>query len=160
MLTSNRFTVHIEGTHSVHIPDAIGDAFAKAGHQRIAVKAYFKDRTLDFHCKLHHYKERYLITFGKRNQKALGIYPSDFFELQLFEDQTKYGVEVPEAFQAVLESDPEGAALFEQLTPGRQRGLIYYIARFKRAQTQVDKTLIIFENLKSGIKDPRLLIKA
>ena len=31
MLTSKQFTVHIEGTHSVHIPDAIGDAFAKAG---------------------------------------------------------------------------------------------------------------------------------
>ncbi|MEQ3656111.1 MAG: YdeI/OmpD-associated family protein [Dokdonia sp.] len=160
MLSSKRFTVHLDGTHGIHIPDAIGDAFAKAGHQRIAVRAYFEDRTLDFHCKLHRYKERYLIVFGKRNQNALGMYPSDFFELQLFEDQTKYGVEVPEAFQAVLDSDPEGAALFENLTPGRKRGLIYYIARFKRTQTQVDKTLIIFNNLKSGVKDPRLLIKA
>ena len=166
LLISAKFTVHLEGTHAVVIPDGVGSAFlptgqagAKAGHARVAVKAYFEGKELDFHGKLHYYKEQYLISFGKRYQKVLGIFPSDFFELQLLEDTSIYGVEVPEPFQAVLDSDLEGAAIFESLTPGRKRGLIYYISRFKTPQTQIDKSLIIFENLKRGIRDPKEIIK-
>ncbi len=158
-LISERFTVHVEGTHAVIIPDDVGCAFAKAGHARVAVKAYFEGNELDFHGKLHFYKEQYLISFGKRYQKALGVFPTDFFELQLLEDKSKYGVEVPASLQAVLDSDPKGAAIFESLTPGRKRGLIYYVSRFKTAQTQIDKSLIIFENLKRGIRDPKEIIK-
>lgn len=165
MLHSDKFeatlagTISSTGSHSIVIPDGIAHAFAKAGHKRVAIKAYFEDNTIEFHGALHHYKGQYLISFGKRYQKALGIFPSDYFELQLFEDQSKYGVEVPESLQAVMDSDPEGFDLFEQLTPGKQRSLIYYVARFKREQTQVDKALIIFENLKRGIRDQRELVK-
>jgi uncharacterized protein YdeI (YjbR/CyaY-like superfamily) len=159
MMTSDRFTVHIEGTHAVVIPDDVGNAFAKSGHSRVAVKAFFKANEFDFHGKIHLFKGQYLISFGKRYQKAIGVFPTDFFELQLIEDTSKYGVEVPASFQAVLDSDPEGAVIFENLTPGRKRGLIYYIARFKTAQTQIDKSLIIFENLKRGLRDPREIIK-
>lgn len=165
MLISERFEVTLSGTiattgsHSVLIPIEIASAFAKAGHKRIAIKAFFKNKEINFHGALHFYKEQYLISFGKRYQKELGIFPSDYFELQLLEDQSKYGVEVPGALQAVMDSDPEGFELFESLTPGKKRSLIYYIARFKTEQTQVDKALIIFSNLKRGIRDQRELLK-
>jgi hypothetical protein len=166
MLISERFEVTLSGTiattgsHSVLIPIEIASAFAKAGHKRIAIKAFFENKEINFHGALHFYKEQYLISFGKRYQKELGIFPSDYFELQLLEDQSKYGVEVPGALQAVMDSDPKGFELFESLTPGKKRSLIYYIARFKTEQTQVDKALIIFSNLKRGIRDQRELIKS
>lgn len=165
MLTSKRFEVHLSGampstgSPTVIIPDEIATAFAKAGHKRIAVKAFYEDRSLHFHGTLHFYKEQYLISFGKRYQKELGIFPSDYFELQLQEDTSKYGVDVPESLQAVMDSDPEGFELFEKLTPGKKRSLIYYVSRFKTPQTQVDKALTIFENLKMGITDYRELVK-
>ena len=165
MLISKRFEVHLTGaipstgSPAVIIPDEVASAFAKAGHKRIAIHAFYGDNTLHFHGTLHFYKEHYLISFGKRYQAALGIYPSDYFELQLLEDTTKYGVEVPESLQAVMDSDPEGFALFEKLTPGKKRSLIYYISRFKTAQTQVDKSLMVFENLKLGMTDYLQLVK-
>lgn len=159
LLKSKRIPVHIEGTHSIVIPDNIGDTFRNGGHSRVAVTAFFEDKTFGFHGKLHKYKEQYVISFGKRYQKELGVFPSDFFEVQLKEDTSRYGVDVPEAFQAVLDSDPDGAALFELLTDGKKRSLIYFIKRIKREQTQVDKTLIIFENLKRGVTDQRELVK-
>jgi len=159
MLISEKFEVTITGTHGLVIPDKHASAFAKAGHKRIAIRASFQGKVLDFHGALHFYKEEYLISFGKRYQKELGVFPSDYFEIQLFQDQSKYGVEVPEALQAVMDSDPEGYDLFENLTPGKKRSLIYYVARFKTEQTQVDKALLIFENLKRGIRDQRELIK-
>ncbi|WP_161555201.1 YdeI/OmpD-associated family protein [Dokdonia sinensis] len=159
MLESKRIPVYIQGTHRIEIPDDIGNTFREAGHTRVAVTAYFEKNSFAFHGKLHKYKEEYVISFGKRYQKELGIFPSDFFEVQLREDTSTYGVEVPEAFQAVLDSDPDGASLFEQLTDGKKRSLIYFVKRIKREQTQVDKTLIIFENLKRGITDQRELVK-
>ena len=166
MLKSKRFEVHLSGmmpstgSPSIVIPDEYALAFAKAKQKRVAIKAFFENRIIHFHGSLHFYKEQYLISFGIRYQKELGIFPSDYFELQLFEDTSKYGVSVPDSLQAVMDSDSEGFALFERLTPGKKRSLIYYVARFKTSQTQVDKSLIIFDNLKIGITDFRELVKA
>ena len=158
-LTSIRFPVSLEGTHGVNIPNAVGDPFREAGHKRVRITAYFQDKILHFHGALHYRNGDYIISFGKRYQKELGIFPSDFFELQFFEDQSKYGVDMPEEFQAVLDSDLEGAAIFEQLTAGKKRSLIYYITRFKTAQSRIDKSINILENLKHGIRDPKTLIR-
>lgn len=159
MQTSARFEVTIEGTHGLAIPDEIAQPFIDKGHSRIAIKAFFEDREISFHGKLHRYKERFMISFGKRYQKELGVDVHDFFELILLEDTSKYGVEMPEEFQAVLDSDPEAMQWFEDLSDGKKRSLIYYIIRFKNQQTRIDKALIITENLKLGITDPRELLK-
>lgn len=165
-LQSAVFEVTVTGTHTVLIPDEYAVAFAKAGsknqetgYKRVAVKAFYKERVLEFHGALHRYQGQYVISFGKRYQKELGVIPSDYFKLQLLEDQSKYGVVVPEALKAVMDSDPAGLEIFETLTPGRKRGLIYYIARFKTEQTQIDKSLLIFENLKRGIREPKEIIR-
>ncbi len=123
------------------------------------VKAFFKENIIEFHGALRLYQGDYLIRFSKRYQKELGVFPSDFFEFQLFENTTTYGVEIPEALQAVMDSDSIGFSYFKKLTDGRKRGLIYYIIRFKNKQKQVDKSLLIFKNLKRGITNPRELIK-
>jgi hypothetical protein len=98
--------------------------------------------------------------FGKRYQKELGIFPNDYFQLQFFEDDSKYGVDVPEELDAVLLSDYEAYEIFETLTPGKQRGLIYAIARYKNSQTRIDKSILICENLKRGVRNPMELLKS
>ena len=159
MLQSPPFEVFITGTHSLLIPDAIGLSFRNAKQQRVAIKASFNASEISFHGKLHYVKEQFIISFGKRYQKELGVTLQDFFTLQLFEDTTKYGVEMPEEFAAVLESDPEAFERFEALSNGKKRSLIYFIIRIKNVQTRVDKALNISENLKRGITDLKEVIK-
>lgn len=159
MLSSEPFEVTITGTHAVHIPAFYMLPFIEAGHKRIKLLASFKNRELVFYGAIRKYKGVYLMSFGKRYQKEMGIDKADYFRLQLFENDTKYGVEMPEEFQAVLESDPQAAEGFERLTDGKKRSLIYYIARFKSSQLKIDKALIITENIKLGITDGRELIK-
>lgn len=141
------------------LPNIVGDAFVKSGHKRVLLKAFSKEKTVETHVALRYIQEAYRIYFGQRHQKNLEIVPLDIFEVQLIEDTSKYGVEAPEAFKAVLQSDPDAAAVFDTLTDGKKRGIIYQIKRYKSEQTQVDKTLIIFENLKKGIRDSRDLLK-
>ena len=159
MLSSPKFEVKIEGTHGLLVPEIIAQPFVDAKHSRVALKAYFEGREIAFHGKLHFYSGRYMISFGKRYQKQLGVDRSDFFELQLFEDTSEYGVEMPEEFKVVLETDEEAHECFRKLTDGKKRSLIYYITRFKNSQTRIDKALVISENMKMGITDQRELVK-
>lgn len=159
MLQSSKFEVTIFGTHGILIPLSIALQFINAGQTRVAIKGFFKTSEIFFHGKLRLQKEIYILSFGKRYQKALGVSIEDSFKLQLFEDTSKYGVEMPESFEAVLKNDWEAMEQFENLTSGKKRSLIYYIKRFKNVQTQIDKALIISENLKMRITDQKQLIK-
>lgn len=159
ILVSPTFEVSIEGTHALVIPDVIAAPFIKAKQNRVAFKAFFEGNEIFFHGKLHRYQNRYVISFGKRYQKELGIAKNDLFTLQLIENTSKYGVEMPEELQAVLESDLEAFECFERLTDGKKRSLIYIIRRIKNSQTRIDKALIISENLRMGVTDLRELTK-
>ncbi len=154
------FELSIKGMHSLVIPEEIARMFTEKGHSRVRVKAQFEGKILEFHAALKQYQGNYVMTFGKRYQKELGIFPNDYFQLQLFEDTSKYGVEVPEELEAVLQSDEDARQIFESFTPGKIRSIIYAIARYKGAQTRIDKSLILAENMKRGIRDQREIFKA
>lgn len=159
MLRSNKFEVTITGTHGVIVPLREVQPFLDNGHSRVALKAFFNEKEISFHGKLHQRNEEILISFGKRYQKELGVMTSDFFQLQIIEDTTEYGVEMPEELSTVLETDPKAFELFKKLTDGKKRSLIYYILRLKNTQTRVDKALMICENLTMGITELKQLIK-
>ena len=154
------FEVAISGTHNISIPDKMAVPFIEAGKSRVQVKATFEDRSISFHAALRKYQGHYVMMFSKSKQKELQLLPNDQFQLQLFEDTSTYGVEVPEEFEAVLSSDLEAFKIFESFTKGKQRGIIYMITRFKDSQRKIDKTLILCENLKRGIRENKELLKA
>ena len=156
---SKRFEVTVEGTHAVYLPEEIVTPFLQGNNTRVKVKAFFEENEIEFHAALRKRLGRYVMTFGKRYQKELGIFPSDYFQMELFEDTTKYGVLMPKEMQAVFESDPEASEIFENFSDGKKRSLIYYVKRFKTSQTRIDKALMISENIKMGIIDQRELVK-
>jgi len=158
MLRSQKFEVGITGTHSVRIPKEEALPFLENGHSRVAFNAYFEGNEISFHGKLHQRNNEILISFGKRYQKELCVTTSDFFQLQIIEDTTTYGVEMPEELSAVLETDVKAFERFNKLTDGKKRSLIYYILRIKNTQTRVDRALMICENLTMGITDLKQLV--
>ncbi|GAA4276212.1 YdeI/OmpD-associated family protein [Aquimarina mytili] len=153
------FETSLVSSHSIIVPLEIAQYCLDQKHKRVLIEITFNNQTISFHAALQKLNEEYRITFNAANQKKLGVFPSDYFTVQLFEDTSKYGVEMPEEFDAVLQSDPEAFEIFESLTDGKKRSLIYYILKIKRSQTRIDKALIITENLKIGIRDNRELIK-
>ena len=154
------FEVCIRGSHSLIIPDQYALMFTEKGHSRVKVVAQFEGKTLEFHAALQRYQGNFVMTFGKRYQKELGIFPNDYFQLQFFEDLSKYGVEMPEELEEVLNSDEDARQIFESLTHGKIRSVIYSISRYKNTQTKIDKSLILADNLKRGVRDPRDFFKS
>ncbi|WP_378184113.1 YdeI/OmpD-associated family protein [Aquimarina sp. SS2-1] len=149
----------LQSTHSILIPNEIVTPFVIQKHRRIVVYIQFESRSVQFHAALQRRNELYFVMFSKKNQKQLDIFPSDYFKVQLLEDTSKYGVEMPEELEAVLQSDPEASEIFESFTDGMKRSLIYYVLGFKNSQTRIDKALMITENIKLGIRDKKQILK-
>jgi len=158
-MISEKFETFITASSVVEVPESIAIPFYEKGYKRVQLIAEAKDKRLSVHVALRKVKGSFAVYFGKRNWKSLGLQLGDSIILQLQEDTTKYGVEMPEALQAVLDSDWEAYECFKNLTDGKKRSIIYYIRRYKNTQTQVDKSLLISERLKMGIQDSRLLMK-
>jgi len=126
--------------------------------KRIKAKASFEGKELHLHAAFQKRNGNYYMMFSMHYQKELDIFPNDYFQLQFFEDDSKYGVEMPEELQAVLMSNHEAFQIFEAFTPGKQRGIIYGVLSYKVSQTRIDKSILICENLKRGIRhNPDLL---
>jgi hypothetical protein len=160
MLKSTKFEVTLADKQSIILPEEFILDFIKAHHRRVKVVASFNDTSIAFYAALKREKTGlFRIYFSKNKQKELGLFMNDYFEIQLFEDKSKYGAQMSEELEAVLLSDYEAYTIFENLTAGKKRSIIYAISRYKSSQTRVDKALILTENLKRGIIDQKLWLK-
>lgn len=160
-LKSKPFEITVTGSYySLLLPLEIIQPFLDKKLKRVKAKATFEGKVLEFHGGLQKRHENYYMMFGKRYQKELGVFSNDYFQLQFFEDDSKYGVEMPEELDAVLGSDYEAFQIFDSFTDGKKRGIIYAIARYKNTQTRIDKSLLICENLKRGIRHNPDLLKS
>ncbi|SMO61015.1 YdeI/OmpD-associated family protein [Gracilimonas mengyeensis] len=93
------------------------------------------------------------ITINKKRMKAFGIDKGDEVEVTITLDHSKYGMEVPEELEALLEQDDEGERRFEMLTPGRQRYIIHYVSQVKSSQKRIDRAILLINNLKKQPED-------
>lgn len=160
-MKSETFEITVTGKYySLQLPKHVVKPFIEKNMKRVMVTASFQEKELTFHAAIQKRNGSYYMMFGKRHQKELGVFPNDYFQLQLFEDTSKYGVEMPEELDAVFLSDYEALEIFETFTAGKKRGIIYAISRYANSQTRIDKSLLLCENLKRGIRDNRMLLKS
>lgn len=161
MLKSEPFEITITGSYySLLLPENIIRPFLEKNLKRVKVTASFQGTGLTFHAAIQKRNGSHYMMFGKRYQKKLGVFPNDYFQLQFFEDDSKYGVEMPEELIAVLHSDQEALQIFETFTDGKKRGIIYGILSYATSQTRIDKSILVCENLKRGIRHNPDLLKS
>jgi uncharacterized protein YdeI (YjbR/CyaY-like superfamily) len=69
---------------------------------------------------------------------------------------------MPEELEELLLQDPEGDMYFHELTPGKQRNLIYMVSKPKGVDTRIKKALVIVQHLKEvkGQLDFKMLNEA
>lgn len=160
MLKSEKIEVSLRNPMQIVIPEDTLKAFIIRGDKRIRVKAEFENKGLEFHAALKKFDDNsYCIYFSKAKQKELGLFMNDYFRVQFFEDQTKYGVEMPEELEAVFESDPVAFRIFEEFSPGKKRSLIYSILRVKNSDLRINKALNFCKNIKLGVTNQREWLK-
>ncbi|TYA92298.1 YdeI/OmpD-associated family protein [Seonamhaeicola marinus] len=160
-MKSKIFEVGLLDQYHIYIPEDVFRPFVEAKHSRVKIKASHQTKSIEFYAAVKKDKNTgdYKIMFGNRLQKSLGLFMNDYFSMQIFQDTSKYGVDMPEELDAVFKSDLEAFQIFENLTAGKKRSIIYAVARYKTSQTRIDKALIACENLKKGETNPMKIFK-
>ena len=82
----------------------------------------------------------------RRQLEAAGLDPARL-TVHLAADESRYGAPMPEELAAVLAEDALFDAYFHELTPGKQRNLLYLVGKYKGADTRLRKAVAIAEYL-------------
>ena len=136
------------GWHYLPVEKSVNDRFGFTGNSRRVVCTLNGVET--FPCGLMPHDGGYFIMVNKAVRTRLRIEPGHNVKVVLTKDESKYGLPMPEEFREVLDQDPDGDRLFHALTPGKQRNILYYIAKLKDIDKRIHVGLIYIEHLKNN----------
>lgn len=91
----------------------------------------------------------YFILINQDICKQYDLAPEEEVTLMIAPDDSEYGMPLPEELAELWAVDEEAYRVFHLMTPGKQRGLIYQVAKPKGAETRIKKAVQISEYLKS-----------
>jgi len=99
-----------------------------------------------FPCGLNHLGDgNFFIILGKEKMKKSQVAFGEEVHFSIEEDPNPLGVEVPEVLQVLLDQDPAAKAVYDTLTEGKKRSLIFSIQKVKNMDLQVQKILTFLE---------------
>ena len=94
-------------------------------------------------------KGNYFITVSKAVRERFGLAEGQPATLEILPDNSAYGIPLPAEAAELWDIDPEAYAYFHQLTPGKQRSLLYQIDKLKSPEARARKAVQIHDYLKS-----------
>jgi Bacteriocin-protection, YdeI or OmpD-Associated/Domain of unknown function (DUF1905) len=145
------------GMHYVMVNDEMLTPFLSKKIKRVVCKI---NDSLDFHCAFMPKKEGgFYINIGSSVCNALNLKLGDDITLSFSEDTSEYQFDMPEELTEVFYQDPDAFAIFDRLTDGNKRSLIYLVNAVKSSEKRIERALRIVEKLKIGITKPQLIMK-
>ena len=103
-----------------------------------------------FQCALMPWGEIFYIIVNKQKRDDIGIVAGDMVNVELVKDESKYGLPMPEEFREVLDQDLDGDRMFHCLTKGKQRSILYLLAKPKDIDIRIHYALLIVKHLKDN----------
>ena len=143
--TLKKFNSNLWGHHII-VPEKMALPFVEGDNRRVFCSLNGEH---EFHCALMpHGDGDFFININKEIRTKLGLRIGQEVKVVLTKDKSEYGMEMPEELGELLSMDDEGNTFFHALTPGRQRTLIYMVAKPKTTDTRLKKAIVIVEFLK------------
>lgn len=145
------------GMHYIILDNSVANKFLQNGNKRILCKL---NDEIEIHCAIMPSKDgNYYINIGLKYCKQLNIEEGSKVKAVFSPDDSEFQFEMPEELQAVLDTDPEAQNIFNLLTKGKQRSLIYLITLVKSSDKKIERALLITKKLKEGITSPKIILK-
>ncbi len=146
--------------HYVPVPQDIAEKLMEDKNRRVI--CYFDNDIKSYAALMHKGDGTFFINVRKELHKKLGVKLGDPIHIKIEKDISEYGMPMPEELGELLALDDEGSHYFHQLTPGKQRSLIYMVSKPKRVDTRIKKAVVIVDFLKhnKGVLDYKLLNEA
>ena len=92
---------------------------------------------------------------NKELRKASGVKGGDVVRIVMEIDTDERLVEVPEDFQAILDTNPDAKTFFDGLTASYRGKYVTWITSAKKAETRTARLEKVIEKLLNKVKDPQ-----
>jgi Domain of unknown function (DUF1905)/Bacteriocin-protection, YdeI or OmpD-Associated len=118
------------------IPAEVVNQFDNKRHTRLicTINEHFS-----FQCGLNHLGDgNFFVIVGSQKMKEIGKKSGDKVRFEIEEDPNPLGVDIPEVLEAVLEQDEELKSIYENLSLGKQRSVIFAIQKIKSIDKQIE----------------------
>lgn len=93
-----------------------------------------------FQCGLNHLGDgNFFVIISKKNLDLSDAIPGEEIEFELAIDPNPLGVEVPEILKVLLEQDEVLKSLYDELSDGKKRNIIFGINRIKNVDLQIER---------------------
>ena len=143
--------------HYILLEKKVVSLFTKDGNKRVICRI---NDQIEFHCAMMPKKEGgHFINIGSTICKKLKIKEGSKVTATFLPDNSEHQFEIPEELKEVLNTDPYANNIFQTLTKGNQRGLIYLVTQVKTSNKRIERSLKIAARLKNGITSPRTILK-
>ena len=141
----------------IYFPEKEIEEYGLKPMDRIKV-SFDKDRYI--HCALKKDKSgTYCIYLGKFFREKSGISLGQEVQVNIEKDESDLGMEMPVEMDEVLAIDEEAMKVWNDITPGRKRSALYFIAKAKQEETRIKRALLVAENLKLGFINPNQITR-
>ncbi len=99
----------------------------------------------------------WFINVNQQLREKLQLHDGSPLYVLLLPDTTEFGMPMPEELEECLNQDEAAKSLFNALTPGKQRNLIYIVSTVKSNAIKMRRALVIAAHIKAY---PKLDFKA
>jgi uncharacterized protein YdeI (YjbR/CyaY-like superfamily) len=93
-------------------------------------------------------KTCWYILINQQLRSILEIEEGNKVNIKIERDPSEFGHEVQEEFTVMLDQDDEANQIFSNLSPGKQRSLIYLVTKVKNPESRMKKSLAIMHHLR------------
>ena len=127
------------GYFFLKIDAEIVNEFEKKRHTRLVC---ILDEKITFRCGLNHLGDgNFFVIVAGKCLEQLNKKVESLIQFKIEEDPDQLGVEMPEVLEALLSQDEELKLIFDKITDGKKRSLIYTILKIKDLDKQVQTTI-------------------
>ena len=127
------------GYFFLKIEAEIVNQFERKRHTRMVCVL---DEKITFRCGLNHLGDgNFFVIVAGKCLEQLNKKVGSLIHFQLKEDPDQLGVEMPEVLEALLSQDDDLKSIFERITDGKKRTLIYTILKTKDIDKQVQTSI-------------------
>jgi hypothetical protein len=131
----------------VKVKENIANKHIREGNRRIICTLA---DNVKIHAALMPSKDSWFILINKGIQKKLGLVPGKSIQIHIEDDNSEYGMPMPDELRFILEEEETICNYFHELTPGKQRNLIHIVNSVQNQDSRVRKSLAIADTLRDG----------
>jgi hypothetical protein len=144
--TLENFNTRLWSYH-IKVPPGVVKSFL-AGDKRVVCTL---NGVLEIQCAIMPAGEdTWFINLNKKVRDQLKLKEGSKVNVVLVKDESEFGMPFPDELREWLDQDPEGKTLFNQLTPGRQRNIIYVVNQIKDSDLRIRRSMIMIDHLKNN----------